>query len=178
MQTENLIGTPFLDLAFLFARLLIGLLIAAHGAQKLFGWFGGHGLKATGEFFGQLGFHPSRLFATTAALGEFSSGLLIALGLFGPIGPALTLAVMVVAAITVHWRNGLFATANGIELPLLYSIAAVRFALTGPGRYSLDAVLGLRWTWTPTVIWIALAAGIIGGFLNLALRRPPASHAA
>jgi putative oxidoreductase len=178
MHTQELIGTPFLDLAFLGARVLIGLLMAAHGAQKLFGWFGGHGLKGTSQFFAQLGFQPARLFATAAALGEFSSGLLITCGLLGPIGPALLLAVMVVAAMTVHWQNGLFATANGIELPLLYSIAAVRFALTGPGRYSLDTAFGFQWAWTPSVIWIALAAGIAGGLLNLALRRPPASQSA
>jgi len=177
MQTQDLIATPFLDLAFLIARVMIGILVAAHGAQKLFGWFGGHGLKATGAFFGRLGFQPAPLFATAAALGEFASGLLIALGLFGPIGPALLLAVMVVAAISVHWRNGLFATTNGIELPLLYSIAAVRFALTGPGRYSLDAALGLGWTWTPRVIWAALALGVLGGIGNLSLRRRPASPA-
>lgn len=175
MQTASLAGTPFLDLAFLIARVVIGLLIAAHGAQKLFGWFGGYGLKATGEFFSQLGFEPSGAFARAAGLGEFTSGLLIALGLFGPIGPALMLSVMVVAALTVHWRNGLFATNNGIELPLLYSIAAVRFALTGPGRYSLDAALGFEWTWTPMVIWIALGAGLAGGLANLALRRSPVS---
>lgn len=177
MQTQTLTGTPFLDLAFLIARVLIGLLLAAHGAQKLFGWFGGHGLQATGEFFGQLGFQPARLFAIAAALGELTSGLLIASGLFGPVGPALTLAVMVVAAISVHWRNGLFAATNGIELPLLYSIAALRFALTGPGRYSLDAALGLQWAWTPTVIWIALAAGVLGGMVNLTLRHRPATPA-
>ncbi len=177
MQPQDLIGTPLLDLGFLIARILIGLLMAAHGAQKLFGWFGGHGLRATGEFFGQLGFQPARLFALAAALGELMSGLLIALGLFGPVGPALMLAVMVVAALSVHWRQGLFATTNGIELPLLYSIAAVRFALTGPGRYSLDATLGLQWAWTPRVIWIALAAGILGGVVNLAFRRRPASPA-
>lgn len=177
MQAHDLTGTPMLDLAFLIARILIGLLMAAHGAQKLFGWFGGHGLQATGEFFGQLGFRPARLFATAAALGELLSGLLIAVGLFGPIGPALMLAVMVVAAISVHWRNGLFATNNGIELPLLYSIAAIRFALTGPGRYSLDAALGFEWAWMPRVIWIALAGGVLGGFVNLALRRQPASPA-
>ena len=175
MQTQALTGTPFLDLAFLIARAMIGLLVAAHGAQKLFGWFGGHGLKATGEFFGRLGFQPARLFATAAALGEFASGLLIALGLFGPVGPAILLAVMVVAALSVHRRNGLFATTNGIELPLLYSIAAVRFALTGPGRYSLDAALGIRWPWTPTVIWVALALGVLGGMVNLSLRRRPAT---
>lgn len=177
MQTHDLTGTPLLDLAFLIARVMIGLLMASHGAQKLFGWFGGHGLQATGEFFGQLGFQPGRLFATAAGLGELTSGLLIALGLFGPVGPALMLAVMVVAAISVHWRNGLFATTNGIELPLLYSIAAVRFALTGPGRYSLDTTLGFQWAWTPKVIWIALAAGVLGGIVNLALRRRPASPA-
>ena len=95
MQAQDLTGTPFLDLAFLIARVMIGLLMTGHGAQKLFGWFGGHGLKATGEFFGKLGFEPARLFATAAALGEFTSGLLIALGLFGPVGPAILLAVMV-----------------------------------------------------------------------------------
>jgi putative oxidoreductase len=174
MQPQDLAGTPFLDLGFLFARVLIGLLMAAHGAQKLFGWFGGHGLEGTGQFFSQLGFRPGRRYATAAGLGEFTSGLLIALGLFGPIGPAVMLSVMVVAAISVHWRNGLFATNNGIELPLLYSIAAIRFALTGPGRHSLDAVLGLHWTWTPRVIWIALALGVLGGVANLALRQRPA----
>ena len=178
MQAQDLTGTPFLDLAFLIARVMIGLLMTAHGAQKLFGWFGGHGLKATGEFFGKLGFEPARLFATAAALGEFTSGLLIALGLFGPVGPAILLAVMVVAAISVHWKGGLFATTNGIELPLLYSIAAVRFALPGPGGYSLDAALGLQWVWTPKVIWVALAIGVLGGVVNLALRRRPASPAA
>jgi putative oxidoreductase len=173
MEAHYLASTPFVDLAYLIARVAIGLLMAAHGSQKLFGWFGGHGLKGTGQFFGQLGFHPSGLFAAAAALGEVTSGLLVALGLFGPVGPAIMIAVMVVAAISVHWKNGLFATGNGIELPLLYSVAAFRFALTGPGRYSLDAALGLQWAWTPRVIWIALATGVLGGVVNLALRGQP-----
>ena len=162
-----------LDLGFLIARLVIGLLIAAHGTQKLFGWFGGHGLKATGEFFGNLGFQPGRLYATSAGLGELVGGLLIALGFLGPVGPAILLAVMIVAAISVHWRNGLFATTNGIELPLLYGTAAVRFALAGPGRYSLDSLLGTHIEWTPALIWAALAVGLAGGIANLALRREP-----
>ncbi len=162
-----------MDLGFLIARLVIGLLIAAHGTQKLFGWFGGHGLKATGEFFGKLGFQPGRLYATSAGLGELVGGLLIALGFLGPVGPAILLAVMIVAAISVHWRNGLFATSNGIELPLLYGTAAVRFALAGPGRYSLDSLLGTHIEWTPALIWAALAVGLAGGIANLALRREP-----
>ncbi len=178
MQLQDLPDTAMLDLGFLIARLLVGLLMAAHGAQKLFGWFGGHGLQATGDFFSQLGFRPARGFATAAALGELASGLLIALGFLGPVGPAIMLAVMVVAAISVHWRNGLFAASNGIELPLLYSIAAVRFALTGPGGYSLDAALGFQWVGTPSVIWLALVAGVLGGLVNLGLRRrPPATPA-
>ncbi len=177
MQAHDLASTPFLDLGFLVARVLIGLLIAAHGSQKLFGWFGGPGLQGTGAFFDQLGFHPGRLFALAAGLGEFTSGVLIAAGFLGPVGPALMLAVMIVAAISVHWRNGLFATNNGIEMPLLYAIAATRFALTGPGRHSLDAALGLRWTWTPSVIWIALAVGLAGGCLSLLMRRAPAAPA-
>jgi len=166
-----------MDLGFLIARLVIGLLIAAHGTQKLFGWFGGHGLKATGEFFGKLGFQPGQLYATSAGLGELVSGLLIALGFLGPVGPAILLAVMIVAAISVHWRNGLFATSNGIELPLLYGTAAVRFALAGPGRYSLDSLLGTHVEWTPALIWAALAVGLAGGIANLALRREPPTPA-
>ena len=68
----------------------------------------------------------------------------MALGLFGPVGPALMLSVMIVAAVSVHLKNGLFAMSNGIELPLLYGAAAAALALTGPGQYSLDALLGLQ----------------------------------
>jgi len=152
------------------ARVVIGLLMAGHGAQKAFGWFGGYGLAGTGGFMETLGFKPGRLFAAAAAWSEIVSGLLIALGFLGPVGPALMLSVMIVAAVTVHW-HGLFAASNGIELPLLYATAAVVLALTGPGRLSLDALFGLQWLSTPIVAVIALAAGAVGGFANLALRR-------
>lgn len=169
--------TSTFAIGVLIARLVVGLLMAAHGTQKLFGWFGGYGLSATGEFFGQLGFRPGRLFATAAAIGEFTSGLLIAAGFLGPVGPAILLAVMVVAAISVHWQNGLFASTNGIELPLLYGTGAVGLALSGPGRYSIDALLGVSSAWTPAVIWSALAVGALGGIANLALRRRPTTPA-
>src|SRR6266480_1261715 len=90
----------------LLLRIVLGLLMAAHGTQKLFGWFGGYGLSKTGEFFVQLGFRPGRTFATLASIGEITSGLLIALGFLGPIGPALMISVMVVAMISVHLHNG------------------------------------------------------------------------
>ena len=159
-------------------RLVFGLVMAAHGAQKLFGWFGGHGLAGTAGFLEMLGFRPGRMFAATAATAEFAGGLLTALGLFGPVGPALMLSVMIVAAVSVHLKNGLFAMSNGIELALLYGAAAAGLALTGPGRYSLDALLGLTALWTPALAWTALGLGILGGIANLAIRRPASAVAA
>ena len=164
-----------MDSGILVLRLVLGLLMAAHGSQKLFGWFGGHGLAAVSGMFESLGFRPGRFFAPAAAISEVGSGLLVALGLFGPVGPALMLTVMIVAAVSVHWPNGLFAMSNGIEVPLLYGVGAAALALTGSGVFSLDALLGFTPLWTSTLSWAALAAGILGGVANLALRRRPAA---
>jgi len=101
----------------------------------------------------------------------------VVVGLLGPIGPALMISVMIVAAVTVHWGQGLLATTNGIELPLLYAAAGVALALTGPGPYSLDAWLGIAGLWTPAATLIVLGLGIVGAFANIALRRPPTATA-
>jgi putative oxidoreductase len=167
-----------MDIGSLVARLVLGLLMAAHGSQKLFGWFGGYGLVGTGGFLEALGFRPGRLFAGAAAVSELAGGLLLVLGLLGPVGPALIVSVMIVAALSVHWQHGLFATSNGIEITLLYAAGAVSLALTGPGLYSLDALVGLASLWTPAVTAVVLAAGILGGIGNLALRRPAPPAAA
>jgi putative oxidoreductase len=159
----------------LIARLVLGTLIAAHGSQKLFGWFGGYGLDGTGGFFEQLGFRPGRAFAAAASVTEITAGILLVLGFLGPIGPALMLSVMIVAAVSVHWKNGVFAGQNGIEVPLLYATGAVTLALTGPGVYSLDAFLGLDRLWSPTLEWAAIGAGVLAGVVNLAARRPTPS---
>jgi putative oxidoreductase len=165
-----------MDTGLLIARVVFGLLMAAHGTQKLFGWFGGYGLAGTAGFFEQLGFRPGKLFAGAAAGTETVAGLLLALGLLGPLGPALIVSVMIVAAATVHWQNGVFAQNNGIEVPLLYGVAALTLALTGYGAFSLDAALGL--TWSEAVIWTVLGLGVIGGFANLAIRKtaPAPAH--
>ena len=174
MQTLAL-NVAELSAGLLIGRLVLGLLMAAHGAQKLFGWFGGHGLAATGGFFHSMGFRPGRLFATVAAATEIASGLLVAIGLLGPIGPALMVAVMIVAAVSVHGKNGLFAAANGFEMPLLYGTGAATLALTGFGAYSLDAALGLQAHVTPALTLGVLALGAIGGVANLFARRPQAA---
>jgi len=158
----------------LVLRVVVGLIMAAHGAQKLLGWFGGYGLRGTGEFFVQLGFQPGPAFAAAASISEIISGLLVTLGFLGPIGPALMISVMIVAAMTVHWEHGLLAANNGIELPRLYGASAFALALTGFGQYSFDSLLGIAGHLPLTDTWIALTIGVIGGFANLALRRRPA----
>jgi putative oxidoreductase len=160
----------------LIGRLVFGLIMSAHGAQKLFGWFGGYGLAGTGGFLEQIGFRPGRVFAAVAATTEVAAGLLIAFGFLGAVGPALMLSVMIVAAVSVHWGKGFFGS-TGIELTLLYGAAAVALALTGPGLFSLDAVFGLAALSTPAFVAGALAVGIIGAIGNLFARRPAAASA-
>src|SRR5438046_9880411 len=108
-----------MDAGLLLVRLVFGVVMAAHGSQKLFGWFGGHGLRAVTGMFESLGFRPGGFFAPLAAFAELVRGLLVAVGLLGPIGPAVRLSVMIVAAVSVDWPNGLFAESQRIELPLL-----------------------------------------------------------
>jgi putative oxidoreductase len=155
----------------LIGRLVFGALFAAHGAQKLFGWFGGYGLSRTGPFFEGLGFRPGRLFAAVNGVAEFGGGLLLALGLLEPLACAVIISVMIVAIVTVHWPHGLMALTNGVELPVLYAAAALSLALTGPGDYSLDATFGLRSSWPTQLTAIALVASIIVAFAALAMRR-------
>jgi putative oxidoreductase len=156
------------------ARLVFGLGLAAHGAQKLFGWFGGYGLEGTGSFFESLGFRPGPLFAGLAGLGELGGGLLTAAGLLGPVGPALIILVMTVAMLAVHRPNGFFASNNGVEMPLLFAAGALALVMTGPGPVSLDALLGLQGLWTPAAAWISVAVAVASALGNLGLRRPAA----
>ena len=166
-------GLATVSAGLLIARLVVGLVMAAHGSQKLFGWFGGHGIAGTAGFFETMGFRPGRPFAIVASATEIVSGILVALGLLGPIGPALMLSVMIVAAVSVHWKNGLFAANGGIEVVLFYGAASVALALTGFGSYSLDSLLGLQSLYTPLFALIALAIGVLGGVGNLLARRQP-----
>jgi putative oxidoreductase len=180
MNTTAIIAPPALSVGLLVIRIVFGLLMAAHGTQKLFGWVGGYGLSGTGEWFTSIGYNPGKTFATAAGLSEFVSGLLVALGFLGPVGPALMISVMLVAIITVHRANGLLATSNGIELPLLYVAVADGLALTGFGKYSVDEKFGLVSMWTPTMVWIVVLIGLVGALGNVAIRKtpPPAAPSA
>jgi putative oxidoreductase len=164
------------DLALLIVRVVIGLGFAAHGAQKLFGAFGGYGLAGTGGFLESIGFRPGHIFAAAAGFGEFVGGLLVALGLLGPVGPMFMIAVMTTAILSVHISKGFFITNGGYELNLAYIGLALIFAVGGYGAYSLDSVLGIGSIWTPALQWGIAALGVVAGLGNAAMRRAPANQ--
>lgn len=161
-----------MDAALLFVRLVIGLAMAAHGVQKLFGWLGGYGLAGTGGFFEGLGFRPGRLFAFFAGLGEAGGGVLIVLGLGGALGPATIVMVMLVAIFAVHISKGFFITNGGWELNAVYIASAVALAYVGYGAYSLDSALGFALLSTAQSATILMIAAIVLAGLNMLARRP------
>lgn len=158
-----------MELGLLLLRSVVGLTLAAHGAQKLFGWFGGYGLDGTGGFMESLGFKPGRRQAFMAGLVETGGGLFLTLGLLTPFAAAAIVAVMLVATITVHLKAGFFAAGGGYEYNFVLAGAALAIAFTGPGALSLDAALGLSLT---GALWGvgALVAGVVGGAIQLAGR--------
>ncbi|ARP74037.1 DoxX family membrane protein [Streptomyces pluripotens] len=129
------------DLGLLLLRWGTGGVLAAHGAQKLLGWFGGHGLDDTGRFMESIGYAPGRVSATAAGLGEAGGGALLALGLATPAAGAAAAGAMAGAA-AVHTPNGFFAQNGGFEYAASLGLAAAGLAVTGPGRLSLDHALG------------------------------------
>jgi putative oxidoreductase len=151
-----------MNLALLALRLVIGLTFSAHGAQKLFGAFGGHGIEGTGGFFGQIGLRPGRLHAWVAGAAEFFGGLAIALGFVTPIAAAALIGVMTAAVITVHLRNGFFNTNQGFEFNLALVAAVFALAGIGAGSWSLDNVLNIDLTGAGWALG-ALGAGLLGG---------------
>jgi putative oxidoreductase len=127
-----------LALGLLLIRLVIGILFIGHGAQKLFGWFGGYGPKGTGGWMESVGIKPGVAMAVLAGLMELLGGLLLAAGLFTPLAAVLITLTMLGAIIKVHGKNGIWVTANGYEYPLVLIAVAIGIALIGPGAYSLD----------------------------------------
>jgi putative oxidoreductase len=147
----------------LILRLVVGLLFVGHGAQKLFGVFGGHGLEGTGGFFQSLRLHPGRPMAFMAGMSEFGGGLLLALGLLTPLGALLVTATMVTAIVTVHFAKGIWSTDGGYEYNLVLIAAAFALSAVGAGSWSLDSALGLGVAGDGWAIG-ELALAILGGF--------------
>lgn len=128
------------SVGLLLIRLVIGIAFIGHGAQKLFGWFGGYGPKGTGGWMESIGIKPGVAMAVLAGMLELVGGLLFAAGLLTPVATVLIAATMLGAIIKVHAPNGFWSTANGIEFPLTVLVVAVGVALTGAGSISLDAL--------------------------------------
>jgi putative oxidoreductase len=131
------------DLGLLALRVGVGGALVAHGAQKLFGWFGGRGLEQTGATFERLGFRPGSVNAIAAGLGEAGGGALLAVGLGTPGAAAAVAGTMIVASST-HVEHGFFNGKGGFEYPAVLGWSAAALALTGPGTLSLDHLLGHR----------------------------------
>jgi putative oxidoreductase len=159
-----------MSLGLLVLRVVVGLLFFGHGAQKLFGWYGGHGLAGTGAFFEQMGFPQGKRQAFTAGLFEAAGGLLLALGLFTPFAAAALIAVMTVAVIKVHAAKGPWVTEGGYEYNAVLMAVAFALAGVGAGNWSLDHALSFNLHGTAWALG-ALGAGILGGLLPLAEAR-------
>lgn len=145
-----------IDLGLLVIRLVVGLAVAAHGAQKLFGWFGGFGLQPTAGFMGTMGLRPGALWALLAGISELGGGLLVALGFLNPVGAIGVVAAMATAIRLVHWPR-FWNGDNGMELPLVNASVALGIAVVGPGAYSLDSAAGIALN-QPLILTTGLAA--------------------
>ena len=157
-------------IGLLLLRLTVGFTLAAHGTQKLFGWFGGPGLDVTGQHMAGLGFVPGRRHALMAGLVEVVGGVFLALGFLTPVAATIVFAVMLVAGVSAHIKKGFFLATGGYEYTLVLGVAGLAVAFTGPGALSLDALLGYSASGVLPGM-TALVAGLIGGTIQLTQRR-------
>jgi putative oxidoreductase len=166
--------------ARLLLRLVVGGLFMGHGAQKLFGWFGGHGIKATGQFFEQLGMRPGRRNAIAAGLAEAGGGAALVVGLATPLAGAALTATMVTAISRVHLKNGPWASDGGFEYNLVLIAAVLSLVDLGPGQLSLDAALSVEKSGPGWALAAGTAgvAGAVGAHLLAQASAPPQEGAA
>ncbi|AWB93468.1 DoxX family protein [Aeromicrobium chenweiae] len=159
--------TDTLDLGLLALRVMLALLLLGHATQKLFGWFRGMGVAGTGTHFESLGFSPGPPMVVMAGVSETVAATLLALGLLTPLGGAVAIGTMIVAA-SANFSHGLWAHLGGYEVAFVYAGTAAVLVLTGPGEISLDHALG--WTYAPWVRWVALVVGVVAA-VPLLVRR-------
>lgn len=152
--------------ALLLLRVVTGGLLIGHGAQKLFGSFGGYGLSGTASWLESLGLRPGKLWAVTAGAGELGGGLLTALGLGGSLGPILTVTAMKMATFKAHSGKPIWVTAGGAELPVVNIAVGTALMMTGPGRYSLDSAFGIKIPrWLTALAILGSAVTLVVGLL-------------
>jgi putative oxidoreductase len=163
-----------MSLGSLILGLVVGLTMAAHGAQKMFGWFGGPGLAGMSSGIQNMGFRQAKRLSVLISVAELGGGLFIATGFLTPLGAAAVIGVMIAAIAIVHWRNGFFSTKGGYEFNLLLIAASEAIVIGGPGSYAIDSLLGWRLSGMGWGL-ISLTAGAVAAAGVLATRRPPAA---
>lgn len=166
--------SPSVSAGLLILRIVVGLTIAGHGAQKAFGWFGGAGFAKMSAGFQRQGLKPGWLWTGIAVLGELGGGLSLAFGFLIQVGAAGVVGAMLMAIFKAHWRNGFWNANKGIEFPLQIFAAAVALGLTGSGGYSLDALFSIQLpVWVFLILTLAaIIADVVGLFIS-----PPAAPA-
>ena len=147
-------------IALLILRVVTGLTVAAHGSQKLFGWFNGPGISGFHGMLDRLGVRPARPWAYVAALAEFLGGLGVALGLLTPLAALAVCGAMLVAIGMVHWSKGFFNSAGGLEFPLQILAVMLVLSLIGPGRLAIDSLIGFSISMT---VWVIAAVLVLIG---------------
>ncbi len=161
-----------LNLGLLILRVIGGLTLAAHGAQKLFGWFEGPGLTKLSQGFKKQGVKPVWLWVSLVILGELGGGLSVALGFLTPLGAAGMFAAMFMAIFKSHWKNGFWNSKRGLEFPLQLLAIGVAIGIIGPGSYSLDTLFGIALP--DTLLFCILAfIGLLVDIIGLLISRQP-----
>jgi putative oxidoreductase len=165
--------SDLVSFGLLIIRVVAGLTLAAHGAQKLFGWFGGAGFAGTIAMQQKMGFRPPLLWAVLVILGELGGGLSLALGFLTPLGAAGMLGAMLMAIIKVHWSKGFFSSKGGFEFPLALLAIAIGVGVAGPGRYALDSLFGIALP-SPLLFGVLALGALIVDILGLLISRSSA----
>ena len=165
------------NLAALILRVALGGLMAGHGAQKLFGSFGGPGMEGTTGFMEMLGLKPGKPWAVMAGASEFGGGVLTLLGFLNPLGPVGVIGSMAMATTKAHWGKPIWVTEGGAELPVTNIAAATALIVGGPGKYSLDRAFGLRLPgWIAPVGLVAVIITVL--YAGIDTPEPPAQDEA
>jgi putative oxidoreductase len=160
-----------LGLGLLIIRIVAGLTLAAHGAQKLFGWFDGPGPAKLQQGFKAQGFKPPLLWTGLVILGELGGGLSLAFGFLTPLGAAGAFSAMLMAIFKSHWKNGFWSSKRGLEFPLALLGMGVGIGLTGPGSYALDTLFGIALP-TPWLFCALAIVGLLVDVIGLIISRP------
>ena len=160
-----------LSIALLLLRLVVGLTLAVHGTQKLFGWFAGPGLARLRQGFEKQGFKPAWLWVSLVILGEVGGGVSLALGFLTPLGAAGIFGTMFMATFKSHWKNGFIISKGGYEYTLVLMTVSIALGLIGPGSYALDALFGI--VLPEALLFCVLAvAALLVDVIGLLISRP------